>query len=571
VDGSGFNQLRFDDTTGQISAQLQSSHAATQLNLGNLSHPKETEQSSGRGEGFELRTDAWGAVRAGKGMLISTYAQEQAIADHLEAAQAQSLLSQGYDSMNVLSEIAVKQQTDALNVIHRLPKFIQSLELKTTGQALESTLNLFKESMNKDPIHALKDCGGFIADIGALGGDTKTVVEEFNTFFSDAKDAAENLKAFIENVEEHGADLVKGKLASIKDRIQQNPFESIQEVGKVLANVDIQDFDLMSACGTFHKGNKLEVTPSKALDSLQGFMEGYTQGLESSSDAKQQEQGKIFRQALMLLASPNGIALTTPENIILQASQDIAESASGSINLSAQKNIIGHAQDKISLFAAQKGLKAYAAKGKLELQAQDDAIEAIAKKVIKLISTEDKIEITSAKEILLTAGGSQIKINADGVFSTTGGKFESKAGQHLFTSGATVNAELPKMPESGVFSRRFDFSELVNAGLLKEGFKYKVINHAKKTEYIGFLDQFARTGRIFSDNPDSVEILLLGKNDDSSDKLQLVEEVITEGQGHGSDEACCGGDDGHNHEHNSDEYIEDTDLKVDFESFGLKD
>jgi uncharacterized protein (DUF2345 family) len=79
-----------------------------------------------------------------------------------------------------------------------------------------------------------------------------------------------------------------------------------------------------------------------------------------------------------------------------------------------------------------KGFSAYAAKGKLELQAQDDAIEAIAKKVIKLISTEDKIEITSPKEIVLTAGGSQLKINADGVFSTTGGKFESKAGQHLF-------------------------------------------------------------------------------------------------------------------------------------------
>ncbi|MGL5143774.1 MAG: type VI secretion system Vgr family protein, partial [Acinetobacter junii] len=115
VNGSGFNQLRFDDTTGQISTQLQSSHAATQLNLGNLSHPKIQETSSGRGEGFELRTDAWGAVRAGKGMLISTYAQEQAIADHLEAAQAQSLLSQGYESMKMLSEVAAKQQTDALN------------------------------------------------------------------------------------------------------------------------------------------------------------------------------------------------------------------------------------------------------------------------------------------------------------------------------------------------------------------------------------------------------------------------------------------------------------------------
>ncbi|MFV5593457.1 type VI secretion system Vgr family protein [Acinetobacter junii] len=460
VNGSGFNQLRFDDTTGQISTQLQSSHAATQLNLGNLSHPKEKETSQGRGEGFELRTDAWGAVRAGKGMLISTYTQEQAIADHLEAAQAQSLLSQGYESMKMLSEVAAKQQTDALNVINRLPKFIQSLELKTKGQALENTLNLFKEGVSLDPIHALKDCGGFIEDIGALGGDAKTAVEEFNAFFSDSKDAIENLKEFIENVEEHGADIVKGKLASIKDRIEQNPFDSIKEVGKVLANVDINDFELMSSCGTFSKGSKLEITPSKALNSLQGFMEGYTQGLESSSDTKQQEQGKIFRQALMLLASPNGIALTTPENIILQASQDIAESASGSINLSAQKNIIGHAQDKISLFAAQKGFRAYAAKGKLELQAQDDAIEAIAKKVIKLISTEEKIEITSPKEIVLTAGGSQLKINADGVFSTTGGKFESKAGQHLFAIGAKVSYEVPELPKIGPSAIKFLFTSI---------------------------------------------------------------------------------------------------------------
>lgn len=80
-------------------------------------------------------------------MLISTYAQEQAIADHLEAAQAQSLLVQGHESMKMLSDIALKQQTDALNVIDRLPKFIQSLELKTTGQALERTLNLFKDDL----------------------------------------------------------------------------------------------------------------------------------------------------------------------------------------------------------------------------------------------------------------------------------------------------------------------------------------------------------------------------------------------------------------------------------------
>ncbi|MCY6412979.1 type VI secretion system Vgr family protein [Acinetobacter sp. VNH17] len=512
VNGSGFNQLRFDDTTGQISTQLQSSHAATQLNLGNLSHPKEQATSNGRGEGFELRTDAWGAVRAGKGMLISTYAQEQAIADHLEAAQAQSLLSQGYESMKMLSEIAAKQQTDALNVINRLPKFIQSLELKTTGQALDSTLNLFKESVNKDPIHALKDCGGFIEDIGALGGDAKGIADEFNAFFNNAKDAVENLKEFIENVEEHGTDTVKGKLASIKDRIFQNPFESIKEVGKVLANVEIKDFDLMSSCGTFNKGNKLEVTPSKALSSLQGFMEGYTQGLENSSDTKQQEQGKIFRQALMLLASPNGIALTTPENIILQASQDIAESASGSINLSAQKNIIGHAQDKISLFAAQKGLRAYAAKGKLEFQAQDDAIEAIARKVIKLISTEEKIEITSPKEIVLTAGGSQLKINAEGVFSTTGGKFESKAGQHLFTAGAKVSYEVPELPNTPTFSNRLDIYDLFWESDFSQ-LSYKVFIPETNSFTSGTIDEHGRTGKISTSDPTKVQVLV-GSDDE---------------------------------------------------------
>ena len=48
----------------------------------------------------------------------------------------------------------------------------------------------------------------------------------------------------------------------------------------------------MSTCGTFKKGSQLNVSPLQALNSLQGFMEGYTQNLENSADAKQQEQGK---------------------------------------------------------------------------------------------------------------------------------------------------------------------------------------------------------------------------------------------------------------------------------------
>lgn len=507
VAGQGFNQLRFDDTTGQISVQLHSSHGASQLNLGNLSHPKVTENSDGRGEGFELRTDQWGAMRAGKGLLISTYAQDQAVADHLAASEAQSILQQGHASMHMLSTLAVKQQTDALNVVNRLPKLIQSVELKGANQALQATVGLFKTAVSQDPISALKTCGGFIEDIQRFGQDTDNLINEFKDYFRDAEASIDNLKAFIDNLEEHGTDALKSQLQGVKEKLNADPFAALKDVGKVIANVEMKDFDLTSACGTFNKGSKLNVNPMQALGSMQGFMEGYTQGLEKAQDDQQQAQAKIFRQALMLLASPNGIALTTPEDIVLQASQDIAESAQGSINLSAQKNIIAHAQDKVSLFAAQKGLKAFAAKGKVELQAQDDAIEAIARKVIKLISTEDKIEITSPKEIVLTAGGSQLKINGDGIFTTTGGKFESKAGQHSFVGGATVNAELPKMPESGMYSMRFDLSQIFDPNILKN-MKYKLINHSKKIEAEYEFEQQS-SARVYSDSVDNVELSLV--------------------------------------------------------------
>ena len=93
-----------------------------------------------------------------------------------------------------------------------------------------------------------------------------------------------------------------------------------------------------------------------------------------------------------------------------------------------------------------------AAKGKFEVHTQSDGMDLLAKQGIQIISTEDRIEISSPKEIVITAGGSQIKLNGSGIFPTTGGKFEVKAGQHLFMGGANVNLSVPALP-------RFDKKE----------------------------------------------------------------------------------------------------------------
>ncbi|MBC7683953.1 MAG: type VI secretion system tip protein VgrG [Bdellovibrionales bacterium] len=71
--GAGYNQLLFDDTEAQGRVQLKSSHAASELNLGHLIHAADNYRGSFRGQGAELRTDAYGAVRAGGGLLITSY------------------------------------------------------------------------------------------------------------------------------------------------------------------------------------------------------------------------------------------------------------------------------------------------------------------------------------------------------------------------------------------------------------------------------------------------------------------------------------------------------------------
>jgi type VI secretion system secreted protein VgrG len=69
--GTRSNTMRFDDTPGQISAQLASDHGASALNLGWLTQERSDGMGEPRGEGAELRSDKAVAVRGGHGVLIS--------------------------------------------------------------------------------------------------------------------------------------------------------------------------------------------------------------------------------------------------------------------------------------------------------------------------------------------------------------------------------------------------------------------------------------------------------------------------------------------------------------------
>ncbi|QHH94956.1 type VI secretion system tip protein VgrG [Acinetobacter gyllenbergii] len=322
--GEGFNQLRFDDSTGQISAQLQSSHAASQLNLGQLSHPKDKAESEDRGEGFELRTDLWGAVRAGKGLLLSTHKQDQAQGEHLDTQLTRQQLEANQNNAQALSDVAKNQQTDEIESLAQLKEFVAQIEAKIAK----------------------------------------------------------------------------------------------------------------------------------------------------------------FNKALLLLSSPEGIGLSSHEDIHISADRQINQIAGESIHLSTQQNLIAHAQNRISLFAAQTGIKQVAAKGKFEVHAQTDGIDLFSKQGIQIISTEDRIEIISAKEIVITGKDSQLKLNGSGIVATTGGKFEVKAGQHVFQGGENIVVPKLSLPTAKtLFSNQINY----NWDIESEGNKQIFIidqktNHLIKTK-----------------------------------------------------------------------------------------
>jgi len=107
--GNRANELRIDDTTKQISAALMSDHGSTALHLGYLTHPR-PNGGDPRGEGFELRTDEHGAVRAAKGLLLSTEEQINANGGHLNRATAVQVLEAALQLAKELGDYAQEHQ-----------------------------------------------------------------------------------------------------------------------------------------------------------------------------------------------------------------------------------------------------------------------------------------------------------------------------------------------------------------------------------------------------------------------------------------------------------------------------
>jgi type VI secretion system secreted protein VgrG len=296
--GQGFNQLVFDDSTSQSRAQLYSSTANSYLHIGYLIDHSGNSRGKYLGTGFDLKTDSWGAVRAGQGLYVSTYARGGTSSQPLDVKEAtQHLL-------------------DSSGVIQR--RSLASVDGKAEG-------------------------------------------------LDEAQDAIKDLAAS---------------------------------------------------------------TQSNAQGSIAG---GRTAGGGTGS-------ANSFSQPVMLMASPAAMGLSTQKSLHAAATEHVNLVSGGSTYVSSAKSWVASVGEMLSFFVQNAGIKLFAGKGKVEVQAQSNNIELTADKTVKVISTADSVNVLAQKEITLSAGGATIRIAGGNIYVHAPGTIEVKGAQHVFDGPAGDNA-----------------------------------------------------------------------------------------------------------------------------------
>ncbi|WP_373240102.1 DUF2345 domain-containing protein [Kluyvera ascorbata] len=208
----------------------------------------------------------------------------------------------------------------------------------------------------------------------------------------------------------------------------------------------------------------------------------------------------------MVLNAPQGVSISSPEGVrISSGSASVGIVAQNNADISAMKRFTVAAGEAISMLARQAGMKLFAAKGKVEIQAQDDALDAIAKKDITVTSAEGKIEITAETELVVNCGGAYIKLSGGNIELGCPGNILLKCANVQKMGSASLNTPAPEFPKGygGVYSLTDEEGKIISQT------EYKVTT-ADGQVFHGISDDNGKTLPIYTTMPGKLKIEILG-------------------------------------------------------------
>jgi len=214
----------------------------------------------------------------------------------------------------------------------------------------------------------------------------------------------------------------------------------------------------------------------------------------------------------MVLNAPQGVSISSPEGVRLSSgSASVGIVAQNNVDISAMKRFTVAAGEAISMLARQAGMRLFAAKGKVEIQAQDDALDAIAKKDVTVTSVEGKIEITAATELVIKCGGAYIKLSGGNIELGCPGNILLKCANAQKMGAASLNTPAPEFPKGyGGF-----YSLTDEEGKIIPQTEYKVTTVDGQV-FHGVSDDNGKTLPIYTSMPGKLNIEILGTGNPST-------------------------------------------------------
>ncbi len=264
------------------------------------------------------------------------------------------------------------------------------------------------------------------------------------------------------------------------------------------------------------QGQVREMAPAMAiLDGAQSQMQSLSTDAQttnadpadlSSQIALLQQSVKDLTQAVILLSAPKGVAIASGEHLQLAASKNVIANAGNNADIGVVKNMFIGVGQALSVFVRKAGIKLFANKGAVSVQAQNDLMELLAQKSIEITSTEDEIKITAKKKITLNGGGSYIRLDACGIEAGTPGEYNVKAGYYGRKPKAKLTPELMAFPviKSEDFNQSFILlDENTGQPLINWPYELELESGLKMS---GITDENGNTELISSDKEEVVNI-----------------------------------------------------------------
>ncbi|RKS86099.1 type VI secretion system secreted protein VgrG [Orbus hercynius] len=183
----------------------------------------------------------------------------------------------------------------------------------------------------------------------------------------------------------------------------------------------------------------------KQLNELAQAAKAELADLQSQKQLLQQSL-KDLQQPAILNYAPSGIADVTPSSIQQTAGENIIQTAQSTVDISAFKRFMVTAGNMISLFANKMGIKIFASKGNVDIQAQNDQMLLTAKQEMKITSTDSEVIISASKKLTLACDGVAIILEGGSIKLMAPGDVEALAASFGVVGPASYRAPMPALP-----------------------------------------------------------------------------------------------------------------------------